>query len=93
MAFFVYVLESERDATMYTGQTSNLRGRVERHNKGLVKATKGKAPLRLVYFEEFGTRGEAMWREWELKKKWNTERKKKLIRGFDPERLKEVLGL
>jgi predicted GIY-YIG superfamily endonuclease len=59
----------------------------------LVKATKGKGPYRLRYFEEYETRGEAMWREWELKKRFNTERKKKLIRSFDQGKLKEKLGL
>jgi putative endonuclease len=93
MAFFVYVLVSERDGSLYTGQTGNLRDRVAKHNKGLVKATKGKVPYRLVYFEEFVTRSEAMWREWEFKKKWNTERKKRLIQDFNPERIREVLGL
>jgi len=34
-----------------------------------------------------------MWREWELKKKYKTERKKKLIEGFDRSKLKEILGL
>ncbi len=31
-----------------------------------------------------------MWREWELKKKWNTDRKKKLIANFDKARLLEI---
>jgi len=34
-----------------------------------------------------------MWREWELKKKWNTERKKKLIQGFDEAKISAIMGL
>jgi hypothetical protein len=34
-----------------------------------------------------------MWREWELKKKWNTERKKKLISEFDQSKLIDIPGL
>ena len=80
------------DGTLYTGQTQNLKERFRRHNGGLVKATRSRAPYRLAYFEVYRTRAEAMWREWELKKKWNTQRKKKLIELFDTSKLKEILG-
>ena len=83
MPYYVYILVSERDHTLYTGQTKDLRRRIQRHNKGLIKSTKGKVPYTLQYFEEFASRSAAMAREWELKKKWNTERKRKLIDGFD----------
>ena len=93
MVYYVYILESETDGSLYTGQTNNLRSRFRRHNRGLIKATKAKTPYRMGYFEIYGKRAEAMRREWELKTKWNTERKKRLIRGFDPDKIKEVLGL
>jgi putative endonuclease len=93
MGFYVYIAVSDRDGSLYTGQCGNLAERLRRHNSGLVKATKGKAPYRLGYFEEYETRAEAMWREWQLKKRFNTERKKKLIRGFDQGKLRERLGL
>jgi len=81
-----------KDGSLYTGQTSNLQVRIEQHNKGRVKATRTKAPYRLGYFESFDTRAKAMWREWEFKKKWNTERKKKLMDGFVV-RNEEAVGL
>jgi len=34
-----------------------------------------------------------MWREWELKRTWNTERKKKLVGSFNHKQGIEVLGL
>jgi len=34
-----------------------------------------------------------LWREWELKKKWNTKRKRKLFGTFDKTKLTEFLGL
>ena len=93
MAFFVYMLVSEKDGSLYTGQTSDIKARLERHNRGVIRATKRKAPYRLGYVEEHATRSEAMWREWELKKKYNTERKRKMIEGFDPRKIEELLGL
>ena len=82
MPFFVYILQSEVDGSLYTGQTNNLNERLKRHNNGLIRSSKSKAPFKLGYVECYETRAEAMWREWELKKKWNTDRKKKLVREF-----------
>ena len=92
MPFYVYILESETDGTLYTGQTADLKGRLERHNRGLIKATKAKIPYQLCYFEIYQSRSEAMWREWELKKKWNTKRKKTLIQNFDQTKIEKILG-
>jgi len=91
--YYVYILQSEVDGTLYTGQTNNLTDRLKRHNRGLIKTTKAKRPYRLGYYEIYGSRSEAMFREWQLKKQYNTERKKKLIDNFDPQKIKEILGL
>ncbi|MBI5216063.1 MAG: GIY-YIG nuclease family protein [Ignavibacteriae bacterium] len=87
MSFFVYILVSLVDGSLYTGQTSNLQKRLERHNKGYGKSTKAKAPFRLGYFETYLTRSEAMWREWDLKKNFSTEQKKELIMKFDKSKI------
>ena len=58
-----------------------------------VKATKKRIPYRLAYYEVYQTRSEAMWREWELKKRWNTSRKKRLVASFDQKRLNSIPGL
>ncbi|MBI5476661.1 MAG: GIY-YIG nuclease family protein [Ignavibacteriales bacterium] len=91
--YFVYILQSEKDGSLYTGQTINLIDRIKRHNQGLIKTTKTKRPFRLGYYEIYGSRSEAMYREWQFKKQWNTERKKRLIADFDQAKIKEVLGL
>lgn len=64
----MYVLEC-RDGTYYTGHTNDLAGRVEAHNGGRgARYTRGRGPLRLVWFVECSTRGEAMRVEREVKK-------------------------
>ena len=93
MPYYVYILVSQKDGTLYTGQTNHLYERLERHNKGFIKTTKSKIPYQLGYFEMHDTRAQAMWREWEFKKRWNTDRKKKLIENFDRKRLQEILEL
>ncbi|MDP1677518.1 MAG: GIY-YIG nuclease family protein [Bacteroidota bacterium] len=89
--FFTLAGNSEYDESLYTGQTSNLKKKFQRHNKGSVKSTKRKIPYKLGYFEVYKTRAESMWREWELKTKFSTERKKKMIAEFDRSRIKIVL--
>jgi putative endonuclease len=93
MAFFVYILVSEKDGSLYTGQTVNLKNRLERHNHKLITATKARTPFRLGYFEAHPTRSAALWREWQLKRKWNTERKRKLVQEFDRSKITQILGL
>lgn len=90
--FYVYILKSSIDSSLYTGQTNNLKDRLKKHNFGRIKSTKNKIPYNLVYFEEYETRSEAMLREWELKKKWNTHRKRKLIENFNEVKVNKILG-
>ena len=91
MSYFVYILVSEIDRTLYTGQTSDLSARLTHHNRKKVKSTKNRAPYRIGYIEKFETRSAAMQREWELKTSYNTDRKKKLIKEFDAQILNEIL--
>ena len=90
--FYVYILKSSIDYALYTGQTNNLKNRLKKHNLGQIISTKNKIPYNLVYFEEYDSRAEAMQREWELKKKWNTKRKLRLIENFDKVKVNEILG-
>ncbi|WP_300027949.1 GIY-YIG nuclease family protein [uncultured Maribacter sp.] len=61
--FYVYILRSEVDGRLYKGMTNNLQKRIEEHNSGKNKSTKGCLPWILVYNEEFETRIEARARE------------------------------
>ena len=63
MEYFVYILESELDGRLYKGQTSDIDKRIKEHTSGKTKSTKGYKPWKLVYFETFETRDEAVLRE------------------------------
>ncbi len=70
MRCFVYVLRSEGDAKprTYVGWTLDLDKRVVLHNAGkAARSTRGRAWI-LLYAELYGTRHEAMSREWHLKR-------------------------
>ena len=79
MEYFVYVLESEIDGRLYKGQTTDISKRINEHNAGQTKSTKGYRPWKLVYFEKFETIKEAVLRE------------KYLISGIGREYLKALL--
>lgn len=81
MAYFAYILECA-DNTYYIGSTDNLYARVALHNEGRgASYTKRRLPAKLVYYEEFQERSQAMKRERELKK-LNKQQKKKLVEEF-----------
>ena len=58
---YVYILVSRMNGSLYTGQTNDLKGRLDKHNSVLVKSTRSKAPYELGYVEEFKSRREAIW--------------------------------
>ncbi len=80
--FFVYILKSDVDGTYYIGQTNNLEKRLDYHNQGLSKYTSRKVPWKIVYFEEFETRKEAIVRERFLKKQRNRNFYQSLINNW-----------
>ncbi|HMO61281.1 MAG TPA: GIY-YIG nuclease family protein [Ferruginibacter sp.] len=67
--FYTYILQSLKDFSFYIGQTDDLDKRVCKHNDGFSKYSSSKIPMRLVYFEVFATRTEALKREKEIKNK------------------------
>lgn len=68
--FYVYVLKSEKDGNNYVGFTGNLRKRLNEHEKGLVKSTANRQPLKLIYFEACLNQQDTTKREKYLKTSW-----------------------
>lgn len=65
---YTYILRCS-DGTFYTGWTNHLEERVHAHNEGRgAKYTRSRSPVELVYYEEFGTKREAMSREAVIKR-------------------------
>lgn len=50
--YYVYVLKC-KDDKIYTGCTSNLKERIERHKRGHVPATAGRLPIFLINYIAF----------------------------------------
>lgn len=70
------------DGTLYTGWTNDLKKRVKAHNSGKgAKYTRPRRPVKLVYYEEFPTKEEAMRREVAIKKLERKEKEKLISNG------------
>ena len=70
MSCFVYVLGSEGNGgyRTYVGWTTDLERRLSEHNAGIgARSTRGRKWV-LLYSECYTTRGEAMSREWHIKR-------------------------
>ena len=67
MGYFVYFLLSEKNNDLYVGSSGDLESRVKAHNAGKSKSTKAYRPWKLLGYERYVTRSEAMQREKFLK--------------------------
>jgi putative endonuclease len=64
MAFYVYILASRRNGTLYTGMTDDLVRRVWQHRTGAVPGFTNKYGVKmLVWYEQHETRESALIRE------------------------------
>ena len=83
--YYVYILASKRNGTLYTGMTSNLHKRIWQHkNKFISGFTEKYNVTNLVYYEIHENPVEAITREKQIKK-WNRAWKMKLIETENPE--------
>jgi putative endonuclease len=84
-SFFVYILASKQNGTLYVGVTNNLARRMLEHKGKLVPGFTRKYGVDLlVYFEIFDSILEARAREHSMKR-WRRAWKIKLIEEFNPD--------
>ena len=84
MAFFVYILASERNGTLYIGMTDDLVKRVWQHRNDFIPGfTQRYGVKMLVWYELHESRESAFMRERRLKK-WNRAWKLALIEQENP---------
>lgn len=82
--YYVYILASQRNGTLYIGVTNDQDRRVYEHKQDFVKGfTSRYAVHRLVYFEQTQSIDAALTREKELKK-WRRQWKIDLIEEKNP---------
>ncbi len=65
--YYVYVLKSLKQNRIYVGYSTDLRQRIKTHLLGKVKSTRAHRPWRLVYYEAYLEKKDAVVREKQLK--------------------------
>lgn len=83
--YYVYILASKRNGTLYTGFTSGLPKRTWEHKNDIVGGFTKKYQIHiLVHYEVFEDKEAALKREKQLKK-WHRKWKLELIEKSNPE--------
>jgi putative endonuclease len=83
--FYVCILASKRNCTLYTGVTSNLIQRIWQHKQGLADGFAKKYGVKsIVHFEVHDTAESAITREKQIKK-WKRAWKLRLIEENNPD--------
>ena len=84
-SYFVYIMASKRNGTLYVGVTSDLSRRMYEHQSGSVPGFTKKYEVKmLVYYEAHADINLAIAREKRLKR-WDRKWKLDLIEEFNPE--------
>lgn len=82
--YYVYILASKKNGTLYIGVTNNLIKRVYEHKNNFVSGFTQKYSVHyLVYYERYDDIREAIIREKRIKK-WKRKWKIELIEEFNP---------
>jgi putative endonuclease len=83
--YYVYIMASQRNGTLYIGVTNDIERRVAEHKQGLIEGfTKEYHVHLLVHLEYFPHIDDAIRREKQLKK-WNRAWKLELIEKRNPD--------
>ena len=79
--YWVYILYSEKCDRYYIGYSADVLARLERHNAGMVTATRNCRPYQIKATKNFNTEPEARKEELRLKKQKSRKYLEHLIEG------------
>ena len=82
MFYYVYILQSQKDKSLYIGYTSDLKKRFKKHNAGENLATKPFRPYNLIFYEAFLNRIDAKNREEYLKGGYGRKTIKSMLKRY-----------
>jgi putative endonuclease len=82
MFYYVYILKSQKNNSLYIGYTTDLRKRFKQHNNGESLATKPFRPYSLIFYEAFLNRIDAKHREEYLKSGFGRRTINKTLKKF-----------
>ena len=80
--YYIYILQSLKDGSLYIGYTSDLIKRLKKHNSGKNLATKPFRPYKLIFYEAFLNKIDAKNREEYLKSGYGKRTINKLLTQY-----------
>jgi len=91
MFYYVYVLQSLQNKSLYIGYTKDLKRRFKQHNSGIDTHTKKYTPWQLIHYEAYNNEYDAKRREKYLKTNQGSRLLKRMLKEyFYSQRLKSV---
>ncbi len=82
MFYYVYLLESVNTDKLYIGSTPDLKKRLEKHNRGVNFSTKPYLPWRLIFYESYLNKTDALRREKYLKTSQGSRLLKRMLKEY-----------
>ncbi|OGK11648.1 hypothetical protein A2954_01510 [Candidatus Roizmanbacteria bacterium RIFCSPLOWO2_01_FULL_37_12] len=82
MFYYTYIIQSQKNNSLYIGYTTNLPKRLKVHNLGLSQSTKPFIPYKLIFYEAFLNRIDAKSREIYLKSGYGRKTINKLLNKY-----------
>jgi len=82
MFYYVYILQSQKNKSLYIGYSSDLKKRFKQHNEGEGISTKPFRPYKLIFYEAFLNKVDAKHREEYLKSGYGRKTINKMLRKY-----------
>jgi len=82
MFYYVYVLKSAKNDSLYTGFSCDVKKRFLEHNRGAVSSTKRYVPWQLIFFEGYRSEKDAKRRERYLKTSQGMRLLKRMLKEY-----------
>ena len=82
MFYYVYILQSKKNNSLYVGYTEDLRKRLQEHNRGLNFSTKPYKPWQLIHYEAYRDQKDAKRREEYLKTSQGARLLKRMLKEY-----------
>ncbi len=80
--YYVYVLQSIKNQSLYIGYTADLKKRLSEHNRGLNFSTKPFRPWHVIHYEAYRNIKDAMRREKYLKTNQGSRLLKRILKEY-----------
>jgi len=82
--YYTYILYSDSLDKYYVGYTSDINSRLDHHNRAASRYTKRGIPWKLMYYEVYSSKHDAIKREQEIKKMKSRKYIEQLITKQNP---------